>query len=387
VRIPVTVEHGHGRLTLSLPDDVAVESLLPLMLDACGADGSATWTLLPRGGGPVDARRTLREAGVWPGAVVALHLAGPGEHRRPPVTRAANLSGLPRPLARWRRLGVAVAAAAGLRRAGAGRGPAARVRAAWDATDHVTRLERAIAAPPRQGVVIAVASIERDCGKTTIASLLAMVLTGTRADPPLAVDADPASRSLSRVLAPRLRLAGETYLDVLERRLRLGDLPLGAGGPHAAAVLPAPEQPVPELDATSCTALLAQLRADWDVVLLDCPAGFATPWAQAAWAAADQFVLVADERAGGPAALAPMASTLDGAGVTVAVVANRSRSRSARAAAARGLHSPVVALPDDPFAAALLRGGALTWEGAPAGWRRAVAELTASLAQGWAPGD
>ncbi|HXM58631.1 MAG TPA: EsaB/YukD family protein, partial [Candidatus Dormibacteraeota bacterium] len=72
--ITVSVEHGHGRVTLSVPDDVAVESLLPPLLDACGADTTATWTLAPRGGAPIAARRTLREAGVPPGAVLALRM-------------------------------------------------------------------------------------------------------------------------------------------------------------------------------------------------------------------------------------------------------------------------------------------------------------------------
>ena len=354
----ISVEHGHARVTLAVPADVPVETLLPLLVDACGADDGATWTLVPRGGEPVGARRTLREAGVPAGAILTLRMAGPGEQRPPAPVRSAGTAGLP------------------------GRPPR------WRAAEYLADLERRVgaAAPrPGAGVVVAVVSIAPGCGKTTVASLLAMVLARALPEPPLAVDADLASRSLSRLLAPHRGLSQETYAGVVGGRLRPGELPRTAPGAYGLALLPAPAHPSPPLDAAACAAFAARLRAEWAVTLLDCPAGFATAWSQAAWAAADQFVLVADDGPADLADLAAVASTLAAGGASVAVVANRARRRGrrARAAAAEGLQAPVVGVPDDEAAAAALREGVLTWAAAPAAWRLPVAELAAALSTHW----
>src|SRR5215472_15365929 len=141
--ILVSVERGHRRVTLAVPDDLPVEALLPLLVEACGADRTATWALIPRGGGPIEARRNLREAGIWPGAVLALRLSGAGEQPRAPVVRAVNLPDLPGPAAPWRRLGAAIAAAV------SGGDAVALARAGWRATGRVAALERVVAAAPR----------------------------------------------------------------------------------------------------------------------------------------------------------------------------------------------------------------------------------------------
>jgi MinD-like ATPase involved in chromosome partitioning or flagellar assembly len=316
-------------------DDQPIEALLPLLVDACGVDDTATWALRPRGSGPIDSRRTLREAGVWHGAILGLQQAEPGE-RPADVIDGAEAAGPPRQLSRWRRAGIATSSALGRPRAGAGRGPVARARAAWRATDRVAWLERSIAAAARpHGVTIAVASIAPGCGRTTVTALLAALLTSVR--------------------------------------------------PPGVALLPAPGGSARALDATACTTLIARLRAEGELVLLDCPAGFSNPWGQAAWAAADQFVLVAEDRAGDLAALARVASTLAGAGLPVAVVANRSRpwepTTFARQAALPGT---LVALPEHEAAAAELREGRLAWDAAPQGWRIAIAELASALSRTWA---
>jgi MinD-like ATPase involved in chromosome partitioning or flagellar assembly len=234
-------------------------------------------------------------------------------------------------------------------------------------------------------VVIAVSPVRPGCGATTVAALLASFLAGTLREPPLAIDADLESRSLSLHLDPRRRLSPEAYADVVDGRLRLGEAALAAQGPYAVALLPAPERAGPPPDAAACTALLARLREGGGVVMLDCPAGFQTSWGQAAWAAADQFVLVADGRSGHLDGLAPAATTLAGAGIAVAAVANRSplRGQTVRAAAALGLDGPVVALPDDAEAAAELRLGRLPWEAAPRAWQRGIAHLASALAARW----
>jgi MinD-like ATPase involved in chromosome partitioning or flagellar assembly len=223
-------------------------------------------------------------------------------------------------------------------------------------------MERSVAdAARRRGMVIAVASLERGCGKTTVAALLAALLAKARAQPPLVVDGDLRARVLSRMLAPTYRMTAAAYLDLVERRLRLADLRPAAIGPAGVRLLPAPDRPKLAPDAADCRALLAELRASWGVTVLDCAAGFGTPWAQAAWAAADQFVLVTSGPSRDRAALEPVAATLTGAGVDVAVVT----------------------LPHEPMAAALLRAGELPWDAAPAAWRTAVAGAAATLVAGW----
>jgi MinD-like ATPase involved in chromosome partitioning or flagellar assembly len=347
--ILVTVEHPGGPTTLSVPDDLAVELLLPLLAGACRVDGTATWALLPRGGGPIGSERTLREAGVWQGAILVLRQTGPGERtgradpRRGIALPRIPKGGWPRPLATWRDGG------------------------------QVARLEREIeAAPRRRGVVIAVASIQRGSGKTTVAALLASLLVRTRPQPPLLVDGDLASRALSRQMAPTFRMPSTTYAELVGRRLRLAELRPAPIGPAGVRLLPAPDHPAAAPDAADCTAMVAELRSGWGVTVLDCAAGFATPWGRAAWAEADQFVLVADGRAAELATLESVAARLAASGAAVAVLANRVRAAGTLAA-----------LPDDPIAAALLRAGELGWDAAPEPWRRAIASALAALAARW----
>jgi MinD-like ATPase involved in chromosome partitioning or flagellar assembly len=327
----ISLDLGHRRLSLSVPGDLSVESLAPLLVEACGADAGATWTLGPRAGAPLRPGQTLQDAGVWPGSALVLRPTGAGERRRP----------------------------------------------------RVDRLERSIAAAPWEaGVVIAVASFRRGVGATTIAALLAALLATVLRRPPLAIDADLETRALSQHLAPRLRLRPDTYLDVVAGRLRLGDLAETGQDPYGVALLPAPERCETAPDAAACAALVTRLKSRGLVVLLDCPTGFATPWGQAAWDTADQFVMVADGRADDLPALAPAASSLTAAGIPVGAVLNRTRSRSriVRAAAALGLAGPVVGVADDPAASGQLRAGLLPWVAAPPGWRLALAELAAGLA-------
>jgi Mrp family chromosome partitioning ATPase len=334
--ILVTVEHERGRTTLSVPDDMTVELLLPLIVDACRADGTARWALAARGGRPVEGERTLHEAGVWQGAILALRQTSPGER--------AAASTIERP--------PAVPGAALLERA----------RSAWGGRERLARMERAVAdAARRRGMVIAVASLERGCGKTTVAALFAALLAKERSQPPLVVDGDLRARALSRMLAPTFRMTSATYLDLVEGRKRLLDLRPAAVGPAGVRLLPTPDRPHLAPDPADCRKLLDELRSSWGVTVVDCAAGFGTPWARAAWAAADQFVLVTRGEARDRAALDPVAATLTGAGAAVAVVT----------------------LSHDPMAAALLRAGELPWDAAPAAWRTAVAGAAATLAARW----
>jgi MinD-like ATPase involved in chromosome partitioning or flagellar assembly len=372
--ILVTVEHGGGRTTLSVPDDLAVELLLPLVVSACRADATATWVLQPRGDGPIGGERTLEEAGVWQGAILTLRQIGAGE--RLPRRERRPAAGPPvERLPRGHRLGLALTAArAGAAPArGAPQSRLARARVAWRDSGHVARLERTIAeAPQRRGVVIAVASLQPGCGKTTVAALLAALLARARPQPPLVVDGDLASRALSRQMAPTFRMPSTTYAELVGRSRRLADLRPAPIGPSGIKLLPAPDHPAVAPDAAGCAALVTELRAGWGVTLLDCPAGFATPWGRAAWAEADQFVLVADGRGAELATVESVAAKLAGSGAAVAVVANRVRGAGSLAA-----------LPDDPIAAALLRAGELGWDAAPEPWRSAIAGVLAALVTQW----
>lgn len=384
-----------------MPDDLAVELLVPLVAGACRVDPTATWTLVPRGGEPIPGEETLRGAAVWQGAILTLRQTAGGERRParrhqepagpvwpaavpavpappPAPPPAAPVSPPPPPpppaleqVPPAQRLGQALGAARTRRWPGEGR--LARARAAWRDTGQVARLEARIAAAPRRrGVVIGVVSLRNGCGKTTVATLLASLLARTRTQPPLVVDGDLASRALSRQFAPTFRMPSATYADVVERRLRLADLRPAPIGPGGIRVLPAPDHPAVAPDEGDCAALIAELRTRWGVTVLDCAAGFQTAWSRAAWAEADQFVLVAEDRPDELAALEPVAAKLTESGAGVAVIANR----------ARAARNPS-ALPDDPVAAALLRGGELAWDAAPEPWRCAVASALDALAARW----
>ena len=384
----VTVEHGQGRTTLAMPDDLAVDLLLPLIVSACGADGTATWTLQPRGARPLDGERSLREAGVWQGAILVLRQTGPGERPAPRTARPGQAGArAPAPptverLPAGHRLGLTLRAARDAVPRAAPQGAIARARAAWRDSGHLARLEETIAAAPRRrGVVIAVTSLATGCGKTTAAVLLASLLARARSQPPLVVDGDLASRALTRQLAPNFRMAPGTYLDVVERRVRLADLRPAPIGAYGIRLLPAPDHPAEPPATSDCAALIADLRAAWGLTVLDCAAGFATPWGRAAWTEADQFVLVARDAPADLVALEKVASALGGAGTAVVVVANR--ARSARGTAPPSLRAPVAVLPEDGVAAALLGAGELAWDATPEAWRRAIAGATAALAERW----
>src|SRR5262249_28358018 len=149
------------------------------------------------------------------------------------------------------------------------------------------------------------------------------------------IDGDLRFRGLTLVLAPGAAVPPDAYARTVGGIAGQGPGPgalAAADGPYRTPLLPAPEAgPVP--DATACTMFTRELRAERRLVLIDCPAGFTTAWAQAAWAAGDQFVLVAQDDPRDLAALAPVAAGLTGAGAAVAVVANHARRRGGRARA------------------------------------------------------
>ena len=79
----------------------------------------------------------------------------------------------------------------------------ARWRRAWEDTDYVHRLDRAITRPQlARCATIAVVSPKGGVGKTTTTALLGTLIAHLRRDLVLAVDANPDYGSLGRVLCP-----------------------------------------------------------------------------------------------------------------------------------------------------------------------------------------
>lgn len=133
----------------------------------------------------------------------------------------------------------------------------------------VRALRFALETDRREATVLGVVSSEPGEGRTTLAANLAETFgrSGVRA---VLVDADLRSPGLSRVLAPG---AERGLADVLSGRAKVADLLVQPEGSHLV-LLPTTE-PMGELDAAETLAsdafarLLAELRAEWDVVLLD----------------------------------------------------------------------------------------------------------------------
>ena len=109
-RVVITVVAPARRVDLAVADETAVTALLPAVLHLCDADPSGSWTLSPKGAGPLAPERTLRECGVLHGSILLLERAaepvpaaavavpGPGAPRPVPARRDPPRSEpLPRP--------------------------------------------------------------------------------------------------------------------------------------------------------------------------------------------------------------------------------------------------------------------------------------------------
>src|SRR6202035_1240052 len=82
-------------------------------------------------------------------------------------------------------------------------GAVARWRRAWEDTDYLHRLDRAITRPQlARCATIAIVSPKGGVGKTTTTALLGTLVAHLRRDLVLAVDANPDYGSLGRVLCP-----------------------------------------------------------------------------------------------------------------------------------------------------------------------------------------
>ena len=403
------------RRWLALPADAPVGDLLPELVRLLAGpeveeppEGGG-WALAPPVGRPLDAGASLRAGGILPGSTLCLvgaRLAADADGvlpphalvgMRTPVQRTA--AALPSRLAGWARVRTALALArqpapaapppsrdevplhpasfTEVRRARLWR----RAWQAWQALDHVGRMEAAITAPRlRRGVTAAVVSPVPGVGKTVVTTLLGSLLAHLRRDRVIALDAHPGDGSLAALAVP-----GSAWFapDPVSARLGPGltltqlDASL-APGYHGLRVLPAP--PAPET--------LVVLRRFAGVLLVDCEADLEAPATRLAIEAANQVLVVTDATPEARAALGGVVDLVRSGGGSALVVANAPRSPAGprdagRLAVSAPAAAGLVQLPWCPAGVDQLAAGTFDWEHPPGAWRRAAHELATAIVRDW----
>jgi MinD-like ATPase involved in chromosome partitioning or flagellar assembly len=426
----VTVVGTARRGDICLDDTVPVASLLADLSRHYGAPVEGAEVVLAADSGAViNPSFSLREAGITHGTRLMLVARQPEPRPAPgiakaPADEAAHFplnpisrtrQALPDQLHTVRRLGQSLVAATG-RTSGASPaaptvgatpspaeltlpdspGPVARWKRAWEDTDYLHRLNRAITRPQlARCATIAVVSPKGGVGKTTTTALLGTLLAHLRRDLVLAVDANPDYGSLGRVLCP----AHTFFVDDLASYLNsnggpapsMADLNARLGsGPHGLRVLPAPTDPdrMSRIGCDTYRDIIGRLSDYAGVLLLDCGTGLHEPAARAALAAADQVIVVSDAD---PATASLVAEALRRIPVAapLTLVVNKMPAHGARLDLARLAETLpgvdyVVVIPAEAKAASTLGVGAFSWQGVPNSWQRAVRELAAVLIAGWA---
>jgi MinD-like ATPase involved in chromosome partitioning or flagellar assembly len=372
-RLLVNVESPSGRRLLAVPADARVGDLVPSLVEVCEGSSDATgWRLMPMGEAALASQRTLGESGLFPGAVLVLVRPDQVGHADPGadagVPSHADSLELP--------------SASDL---------AQRFRARLQSSPRLPDIDRmsdagyrrllddAIRAP-RIGAssVVAVMSAHAGAGTTTVAVLLATLLSTLRGDQVAVVDACPQSGALSHWMAPDSGLSRDNYRSLFEpppppERVREALVKLG----HGLAVLPAPsdQRRQPAADEAAWGRLIEHLRHLHNFVIIDCGAGFQTGASRAAVGAADQVVLVSRSTQGQLDKLGPTIESIRGQGRTVVVVANQASER------ARAKHSPAnvqqLTLAHEPLPAARLKTRGFAWTDAPDSWQESIRELAA----------
>ncbi|MGH2735517.1 MAG: EsaB/YukD family protein [Actinomycetota bacterium] len=268
-----------------------------------------------------------------------------------------------------------------------------RARRTWRRSDFIDQLCVEIAEPRlRRCVTIAVVSPKGGVGKTTVTSLIGMLLSLLRRDRIVAVDTNPDYGSLGRVLAPDSKV----FVDDLLRRLGQPDLTLTGldaqlgRAPHGLMVLPAPTDPerMAKLDEQAYSSVIERLKSFLGIIVLDCGTGLQEPAARAAIKAADQLVLVTDEQPAAASLVAEAGTLLARSGRPITLVVNKMPSRGnvlnvdllcQYLPLARGL----VVIPRELEAASRLATGDFDWSSAPRGWQEAIATLAIVLISDW----
>jgi MinD-like ATPase involved in chromosome partitioning or flagellar assembly len=383
--VVVTVESPRGRTTLAVPDDLPVQQLLPALVEACRCEQEAgRWSLQARGEGPLAPQQTLKEAGVYRGALLELKAEEPPRRRGGRHLPSWAEVGLYHALTTGTSLRTRARERARVSRPAAAPGPAAAARSAT-AKHWPPDPDSAIAgAVIQRGLLIAVLGSEPGAGATTVAALLATLFAHLRPDRVAAMDVDVASGSLSLCLTPGRRIPAVDLQSVVAQGRGAGALRQQlVAERHGLLVLPAPilGRGGGKLDQPFYAALLAHLTAWADLAVVDCgPADGAG--GRAALVSADIAVVVCD------------AEEADGRRVEQSLLAARTLCRSVvlvrnRVQRYRAGHDDATqqvaaadhhfALSDEPAAAARLRAAAFEWQAAPKSWRPEVRTLGAAL--------
>lgn len=137
----------------------------------------------------------------------------------------------------------------------------------------LTEAVRAIQQPVTTGRQIAVTSIRGGSGKSTVAALLALTYAHYRADPVLAVEADPALGTLPRRLgASEVRWTCADLARIVDPSMRITDL-TGYLVPHASGgwLLPGSQGAVgAQLDVDTYRTVMTSVRRYFGTTVVDC---------------------------------------------------------------------------------------------------------------------
>ncbi|WP_242583557.1 hypothetical protein [Streptomyces sp. MST-110588] len=140
-------------------------------------------------------------------------------------------------------------------------------------TDAVTRAAYAIQQPVATGRQIAVSSIRGGAGKSTVAALLALTYAHYRADPVLALEADPALGTLPHRLGVReVRWSSSDLAQIVDPSMLITDLtgyllPFAGGG----WLLPGSQGAIgTRLDIDTYRIVMTSLRRYFATTVVDC---------------------------------------------------------------------------------------------------------------------
>ncbi len=266
-------------------------------------------------------------------------------------------------------------------------------RASWRRTDYVRRLEAATSAPRlRRCVAIGVISPKGGVGKTTIAALLGALLSYTRQDRVVAIDAEPDYGSLGSAVTPDHEFFVDDVLDIFdEGDLTVAELDASLGrGPDGLMVLPAPNDPsrLERLDAYAYSRVITHLKQKAEVVLLDCGTELQEPSTQAAIRSADQLILVSDADPSTATLVAQAAKLLHISEAPMMLVVNKLPRRSAQVDLdALGSLVPDAAgmwtVESDPATSARVAEGTFTWREPVGRCGVSIRELACLVASQW----
>jgi len=408
--------------------DVPVSELVAELARHYRLDESEEWALARQDGRLVSGERTLRSAGVRDGEELALiperaarrtPAAQPRERaaRRArertaggPVSErtAAMLPAKPRPgsrvLAMWRALlpaggePSAPASDAQVNPAGLARTPrqtlVRRLRQTGRQASYEHRLEEQItAATLTRCVVIAVISGKGGVGKTTVASLLASLLSFLRGDRVIAADTNPDFGMLGAMLAPG---RGMCIDELLAGPLANDDLTgteldaALARGPDGLLVCPGPLEPdrCEQLSTGDYLRLFEKLREHAGIVVLDCGTSFTSKPAKAVLEVADQLVLLADDTMQAAAVAIHAGRWLRPQRYPVTLALNKRDGKGYINLAKLEESVPdaraLAAIPtDDPAVAQLSGSGSFSWRDDQGALGTSIRELAALLARDW----